>query len=255
MASHQKLLFRPGARSLGLVLGVSASLLGSGIVFADQRVRKSIYDPKEPEYDTVEAATVLEVQIRNSRHSLAKYFESTNALIKSSVEQVVKFEQDTMAAFRSVVSEGEDFTPGSLYVATATFGTMVWIRKSNVVVRLLTPLLAFDAAMLYFYPKTSDKVVRKVLAGTPYVESWDQAQKATSESINSIVSTTRDSVNSTRESVTVFMSDAVDIIGNGVSKAVETVEGARKSVTQFTRGAPVAGAGGENKDEKEKQSA
>jgi hypothetical protein len=121
----------------------------------------SIYDPPNDTNNTTETETVAESQvvlkIRDTRHFITKYFQSSQKSIEKSINSFIETEQWVQKKFKSIHEPSEPLF-NTLYVFTLFSGSLILLGRRNLALKALFPTVSSTALAFYLYPKTIQNI-------------------------------------------------------------------------------------------------
>ncbi|KAJ3069439.1 hypothetical protein HDU98_007483 [Podochytrium sp. JEL0797] len=149
------------------------------------RKRLSIYDePSTPVVLAPAKPSAVEVALRSTRHSVSATFAETRTTLQSYATAYIDFEQRTLASLRPFTSPSEPLLPNALYVALATSGGLVMTASSKrAMPRIVVPMGLGAAAVAWWYPQTSQKVLGAVASKTGIDTQWAALTSSVNKSV------------------------------------------------------------------------
>ncbi|KAJ1951621.1 hypothetical protein FBU59_000026 [Linderina macrospora] len=153
---------------------------------AEGTSKKSIYDPEPRELPTEShEPTRLTSLLRETRLETAQFFSMVKAHGQILVDKWIDTEKSFERLVKRTVPEGEKLAPGIIYVGVAALAGPIFMRKRNVAVRFVSPLVFGTAAGFYFLPGTSNVILRNIWGryGDPKTidnakAQWENAKQA-----------------------------------------------------------------------------
>ncbi|KAJ3013088.1 UNVERIFIED_CONTAM: hypothetical protein HDU68_000879 [Siphonaria sp. JEL0065] len=172
------------------------------------RKRLSIYDsaPVQTAVAPAEPSSI-ELGLRGSRHAVSSYFSGTRETIQSYTNSYLAFESSALDSIKPFTSPSEPLLPNALYVTLATCAGIVATSSSQRFGRRVgAPLGLGAAAVAWWYPQTSSKVLRAGLTATGADIVWDDVSQTVGGSLESA----RNTINNTYK-------EASDAVVSGVN--------------------------------------
>ncbi|CAG8740881.1 6165_t:CDS:2 [Cetraspora pellucida] len=125
-----------------------------------------IYDDPKPEIIIVKSPTRLEEGIRHTRLQISQTISDLKQHTQNVTDQWIGVEQNTEKAIKEVISPNERLMPEVLYVIVAGLAGSIaarnFVRKSNILVRITSPVLFTVVSSYYFLPQTSRNIMAKI---------------------------------------------------------------------------------------------
>ncbi|CAJ0753376.1 23001_t:CDS:10, partial [Entrophospora sp. SA101] len=144
--------------------GVTTLMFSNASVYAEEQNPKKlkIYDDEEPEIVLVETSTKLEESIRDTRIKIIKSSKELEKKINNITDKWIEKEKHAEKLLKEVISPDEKLMPNVLYIAVAGLAGTIVARNSNILVRIISPLLFTVSSSYYFLPKTSRNIASKL---------------------------------------------------------------------------------------------
>ncbi|CAG8604857.1 8288_t:CDS:2 [Dentiscutata erythropus] len=149
----------------GIVVGSVAlsKIKNVPVVYAEEQKQKlKIYDDPKPEIIIVKTPTRLEQGIKHTRLRVSQAISDLEQHIRNVTDQWIDIEQTTEREIKGVISPNERLMPDVLYVVVAGLAGSLAARKSNILVRIASPVLFTIVSSYYFLPQTSRNMMAKL---------------------------------------------------------------------------------------------
>ncbi|CAJ0908299.1 2572_t:CDS:2 [Entrophospora sp. SA101] len=189
--------------------GVTTLMFSNASVYAEEQNPKKlkIYDDEEPEIVLVETSTKLEESIRDTRIKIIKSSKELEKKINNITDKWIEKEKHAEKLLKEVISPDEKLMPNVLYIAVAGLAGTIVARNSNILVRIISPLLFTVSSSYYFLPKTSRNIASKL-------QEYEKGYPEVIKIHNSISSTTEE----TKKKLDSSINDIKKIFTNEKSK-------------------------------------
>ncbi|WFD06710.1 hypothetical protein MVES1_002064 [Malassezia vespertilionis] len=124
-----------------------------------QNEKPAVYPQPDQPIIATETSSDLEHKVGQVRRRLQNMLGSTLHGVHSSVDAVIRTEQNVEHRLGSLKSQGESLAPNGLYVGVLTLAGLVFTRHRTFPIRWIVPPTVFALSMSYFLPKTTENTV------------------------------------------------------------------------------------------------
>ncbi|KAJ2821338.1 hypothetical protein IWW50_004678 [Coemansia erecta] len=163
--------------------GVAAAFISTSQPVHLDAPKKAIYDTEErhptpPALRLSQQTTRLSQLTQTARSSVTQVACDVRARGQLVVDHWIAVERAISRVVLATVPRGERALPNLVYVGVAMLAGPIFMRRRNVVVRWLSPVVFGSAAAAWWMPGTSMTVVRNVWARYGDPETIDRVQEA-----------------------------------------------------------------------------
>ncbi|KAI8612695.1 apolipo protein O-domain-containing protein [Chytriomyces sp. MP71] len=188
---------------------VSDTTPAASDAFVPARKRLSIYSDGAGAAALVPppTATTVERGLRTARHSVSDHFAATRTTIQGYTDSYFAFEDSVRARVKPFYTPTEPLLPNALYVTIAAFaGSIATVNSKRALLRVGGPVGLGVAAIAWWYPQTSQKLVGAGTAAVGFdtkivTDSLDGVSKSVSGAYGSVQGSVSGAVKSAREAI------------------------------------------------------
>lgn len=170
------------------------------------------------------AESVLEGGIKSARLQLIKYLEVSKDVYITQSQRYFETEREINSTISSLHDRREDLLPNAIYVLTGGILGSVVTRRSNILLRLVSPLVFGVVSFKYFMPLTFERTftfasdIEKSKLPNVYQTQTDMINKA-----DDLVKQTSELAEAQQKSVNSFFNSAKKFIGDWSGLKVDQI--------------------------------